>query len=289
MESRRDTHPGASASDHSGIDLVLCILRESEDPVVIDVVGSCRDVAVAGNKAPELFARKCAGIYINAGTGSPDPNRSAKLEYNVSLAPLSYAAIFDLPCPVYWMPCFEELGTTDRRPVREYGTHHSFRQGEILPDLAPRMRSFFLYMLDHELDRGWLESLLSSPDLRALEKFSARERHMWCTGGFLHAADKTVNARGEIVAASGRNGGGIWTFDPIEVSCPDDGITRWRPKVDARDRFIFHVRDTHSPEESTAFRLRHSPRVKSGAATGALPRRTDSMLSETMLLHAAAS
>ncbi len=63
MRSRNDSQPDASASDHVGINMVLDILRRSPEPVVINVIGSCRDIAVAGKKAPQLFADKCAAIY----------------------------------------------------------------------------------------------------------------------------------------------------------------------------------------------------------------------------------
>jgi hypothetical protein len=36
----------------------------------------------------------------------------------------------------------------------------------------------------------------------------------------------------------------VFTFDPIEVKCDDDGITHWLHDEDSTARFIFHVRDT---------------------------------------------
>jgi hypothetical protein len=233
MRSRDDSQAGANASDHVGINMVLDILRRSSEPVIINVIGSCRDIAVAGKKAPQLFAEKCAGIYLNAGTGSPDKEKAASLEYNVSLAPLSYAAIFDLPCPIYWMPCFEQMKSG--RPIMEYGTHYQFRQGEILPHLSPRMQNFFLSMLGRKTDHNWLRYLLGPVDARLLDAFGAQDRHMWCTGGFLHAAGQSVTSE-----ATGQR---VFSFDPIKVSCSDQGVTEWTNDATARDRYIFHVRD----------------------------------------------
>ncbi|NLZ03555.1 MAG: twin-arginine translocation signal domain-containing protein [Phycisphaerae bacterium] len=233
MRSRDDSQADAGASDHIGIDMVLDILRRSPEPVVINVIGSCRDIAVAGKKAPQLFAEKCAGIYLNAGTGSPDKEKAAKLEYNVSLAPLSYAAIFDLPCPIYWMPCFEQMNSD--RPIMEYGTHYSFRQGEILPHLSSRVQNFFLWMLARKTDHNWLRSLLGPVDPQLLDTFGAQDRHMWCTGGFLHAAGQSILADATNQPA--------FSFDPIRVTCSDEGVTRWTHDSKAKDRYIFHVRD----------------------------------------------
>ena len=225
MRSRADSQPEADTSDHGGINMVLEILRHSPEPVVIHVVGSCRDIALAGRKAPQLFADKCAGIYLNAGTGSPDVRKAAQLEYNVSLAPLSYAALFDLPCPIYWMPCFEEMNSS--RVVMEYGTHYLFRQSEILPSLSERMQSFFAYMLAKKQDHQWLTYLTGPREQKLLETFGTQDRHMWCTGGFLHAAGKTVVADGSMVERDKAGDAAVFSFDPIRLSCSDEGVTKW--------------------------------------------------------------
>jgi len=99
LRSRSDIQTYALPTDHHGVKLILDVLRQSSQPVVINILGQSRDVAIAGRKAPDLFASKCAAIYLNAGTGSPDMSPKSKLEYNVTLDRFSYAAIFDLPCP----------------------------------------------------------------------------------------------------------------------------------------------------------------------------------------------
>jgi tRNA-Thr(GGU) m(6)t(6)A37 methyltransferase TsaA len=241
MASRHDTQPAARVSDHGGIQMVLDILETSTQPVVINVIGSCRDIAIAANKAPDLFRRKCAGIYLNAGTGSPDQAKAAQLEYNVSLAPHSYAALFDVYCPVFWMPCFEEMASG--KAVMEYGTHYSFRQDQILPDLSNRVQNFFLSMLSRRLDYAWLPPLTGPVDDALLMEFGAKDRHMWCTGGFFHAAGLTVTRSGEIIPLDQAGGAAVLSFDPIRVSCSDKGVTQWTHDAQSKDRYIFHVRD----------------------------------------------
>jgi len=242
MKSRDDIQPNASPTDHNGVRLVLDVLRKSRLPTVINITGSSRDIAIAGKKEPKLFAEKCARIYLNAGTGSPDKTR-AKLGYNVMLGPVEYAALFDLPCPVYWMPCFEEIESRDDRVVREYGTHYKFRQDDILPYLSDRMQNYFAYMLARVQDTHWLRYLIGRKDKALLEKHGAKYRHMWCKGGFLHAARKTVTSDGKIVALDQVGNSGVFSFDPVTVSCDDSGVTEWSHNESAKDRFIFHVRD----------------------------------------------
>ena len=248
MRSRNDRQPEAEASEHVGINMVLEILRRSPEPVIIHITGSCRDIAIAGTKARQLFADKCAGIYLNAGTGSPDVSQAAQLEYNVSLATLSYAALFDLPCPIYWMPCFEEMKSS--RGVMEYGTHYLFRQSEILPHLSERMQNFFAYVLGKKQDHQWLTYLTGPREEPLLEALGTQDRHMWCTGGFLHAAGETVMADGSIIECERAGDSVVFSFDPIRLSCSDEGVTRWDHDEAGRDRYIFHVRKTASYQQA---------------------------------------
>jgi hypothetical protein len=246
MRSRDDSRPEADVSDRGGIDMVLEILRSSAEPVIIHITGSCRDIAIAGRKAPHLFADKCAGIYLNAGTGSPDEAKAAHLEYNVSLAPLSYA--------VYWMPCFEEMQSG--RGVMEYGTYYSFRQGDILPHLSERVQNFFMSMLARRQDHEWLTCLSSRRDEQLLATFGAQDRHMWCTGGFLHAAGKTVTTDGTIVECDRAGDSGVFSFDPIRISCSDEGMTKWAHDAAATNRHVFHVRDLRGYQEAMTKAMR---------------------------------
>lgn len=241
LKSLDDTQARDSEFDHHGAQMVLDILTESPGPVVINILGSSRDVALAGRKNPGLFKAKCAAIYLNAGTGSQSPDPASKLEYNVTLDRCAYAAIFDLPCPVYWMPCFESMES--RRAVGEFGTHYRFRQDRILPHLSETVRNYFAYMFARYTDHNWLGYLRGKNDSALLSKYGAMDRHMWCTAGFLHAAGYTVSHVGRIVRPEERAGSPVFTFDPIRVKCDESGVTEWTPDESSKNRYIFHVRD----------------------------------------------
>ena len=244
MKSRTDVQPYASSTDHHGVQMVLDVLEKSPQPVIINILGSSRDVAIAGKKAPNLFATKCAGIYLNAGTGSPGKSSASRLEYNVTLDKPAYAAIFDLPCPVYWMPCFEEMKSGQERGVREYGTHYKFRQNEILPHLSDMVQNYFAYVFGRYTSHDWLHYLKGKKDKALLSKFASMYRHMWCTGGFLHAAGYTVSRDGRIMSLDEASELPVFTFDPIRARCDGSGVTEWTHDENSRDRFIFHVQDT---------------------------------------------
>jgi len=244
VKSRDDAQPYASATDHQGIDLILDILRTSDRPVVIHVIGGCRDIAVAGKKAPDLFARKCAGVYLNAGTGQPKKAANATLEYNVTLDKPAYQAVFDLPCPIYWMPCFETLDGPDPWRTMEFGTYYRFRQGELLPHLSQHVQSYFAYMFTQKTDHAWLRALDGKPDEAVLTDQAARDRNMWCTAGFFHAAGYTITADGAMPWRDARAGDPVFSFDPIKLTGTGPDETDWTPDPNATNRFIFHVRDT---------------------------------------------
>lgn len=251
MKSRNDVQPYASSIDHHGVQMILDVLRRSSERVVINILGTSRDIAIAGKRDPGLFATKCAGIYLNAGTGSQDRNLASKLEYNVKLDKSAYAAIFDLPCPVYWMPCFEEMESRQEQVVMEYGTHYKFRQDEILPYLSDMVQNYFGYMFGRYTDQNWLHYLKGKKDEALLARFGSQDRHMWCTGGFLHAAGYTVSRDGDIIPIGEASNLPVFTFEPIKIRCDDSGVTEWAHDKNSKNRFVFHVLDINAYQSAT--------------------------------------
>ena len=119
ISKRTDTLPDLSHRELTGIRWIIETLKKSDRPIAITVVGSATDVAVAARREPELFREKCAGVYLNSGgTHQASPEI---LEYNVKINPAAYAAMFDLPCPLYWFPCWH---TTEERKSGEWGTFY---------------------------------------------------------------------------------------------------------------------------------------------------------------------
>jgi hypothetical protein len=242
----------------AGMRALVKLLRDSPVPVMISIVGSSRDVALAGRLEPELFAAKCAGVFLNAGSGTPDRAKAAQLEYNVNLDPVSYAAIFELPCPVYWLPCFEVApGGGAPWAIAEYGTYYRFLQKDLFSRLSPRLRNYFLFMLkqgeserEHQTEAdalrpSWLRTLEGPTDEALLERQGARWRNMWSTAGFFHAAGLAVSTAGAIMERGGAAASEppVFTLDPVRVRCGADGVTEWSPDPASRDRFIIHIRD----------------------------------------------
>lgn len=243
--SRKDRMESVSSRDLGGVDWLVRSLRDSPEPVAVSIVGSCRDVALAARREPELFARKCRAIYLNAGTGAPDPQPEDQLEYNVGLDPGSYASVFDCPCPVYWLPCFERLSRAQPAPegVRRHGTFYQFKMGEVLPQLSASLQRYFLSMLDREPGTRWLESLRAPVDPEKLAAWGRQPRNMWCTAGFCHLAGWSVSGDGALVSLANNDPAAVCRFVPVQVECADDGRTRWRLGSSSPPRFKFEVTD----------------------------------------------
>jgi hypothetical protein len=213
-------------------------------------------VALAGKLEPKLFGEKCAGVYLNAGSGTLDKTLAARLEYNVMLDPVSYAAIFDLPCPLYWMPCFEVVPGPRGEPFAAgpYGTYYKFAQKEILLHLSARLQNYFAFVFKQggpergqqqqaaALRPNWLHYLEGPNEAELLARVGRQYRNMWCTGGFLHAAGFGVSGDGKF-APLAEVKTPAFTFDPVQVHCNADGVTTWTPDPQSRNRFLFHVRD----------------------------------------------
>jgi hypothetical protein len=236
MRHRKDSQCNRGRSARSAAEWLCQTLEASRDPAVINIVGSCTDVAVAGLMRPELFESKCRAIYLNAGAANP--GKEGELEYNVRLNPSSYSAIFDLPCPVYWCPCWHQ---TEVREVGVNGTWYSFVQGEILRHISSPLCNYFLYMLSRSEDPKYLRYLTLPVDPALLEDFGAKARSMWSTAAILHAAGMGVDAKGGLKPA-GLVADPVFEFVPISVTCADDGATGWRPASADAGRHIFQIR-----------------------------------------------
>lgn len=238
MQSRDETQSQQPQHERNGVNLLLRTLEQSTHSVTIQIAGSCRDVALALNTAPDLFARKCRAIYLNAGLGISDSMKAVEQEYNVRLSPQAFAALFNAPCPLYWIPCFEDAIMDEM--VHSYGSWYQFLQSEILTVLPLRLQNYFAFMLGRIESHRWLEALHTEYSAILHEK-GALVRNMWTTAGTFDLAGYTVTKAGEIVARGHHDS--VFRFEPIAVSCDNQGNTQWTPADDS-NHYIFHVLDT---------------------------------------------
>ncbi len=242
VSSHNDDLRNLSPRERGGIQAILDALRGAEHPIRIVVVGDCSDVAAAFRSDPELFREKCGRVYVNAGTGRITEGRER--EWNVALNRPAYAALFDLPCPVYWCPCFhiicdepEYFGPNNEG---ENGSIFLAEQAPLFNRLSRRMQNFFAYMFECSTNPMWLTWLDRQTFSPALEAERGQLRRFYSTASIFHGADLAVEPDGSVVPMA-QAGSPVFTFEPIRVSCGDSGVTQWEYASADTGRYILRV------------------------------------------------
>ncbi len=241
MRDMNDTQYDIDTVNSIAVEKIAAALRKAQQPVYIIIVGGCNDIAIAGRRYPELFRQKCAGILLNAGSGVH--NDDGILEYNVQLNVSSYATIFDLPCPVFWFPCFSKVHNTGEFRLGEFGTYYAFKQCHVLQGLSPHLKNFFEYMLEQSNDPKYLRYIDKKINENLILKYGHMYRNMWSTASILFAAGKSVSSDGTLIDYDTEGQDKLYTLDPISVTCSPTGITDWKYDASSKERFIFHIKD----------------------------------------------
>ncbi|MDO4558945.1 MAG: nucleoside hydrolase [Planctomycetia bacterium] len=225
--------------DTGAIRFIHETLRRSNVPVAISCVGAATDIAWAAAMEPELFREKCAGVYLNAGSAGPDPDHPEMLEFNVRLNPAAYAAMFRLPCPVYWYPCWHQV---ELRQSGEFGTFWWLAHRDAFDGVPDEICHCFQYMFDRSDDPRWLMAIESESDTARWEQILTDRRGMWSTASLLHIAGLTVLRNGEIVPEDTVRAPEelLFRMEPVHVTCDVDGRTTWRITEKIGHRWIFH-------------------------------------------------
>ncbi|MBN2024452.1 MAG: nucleoside hydrolase [Pirellulales bacterium] len=214
LASRDDKAPDAPPESLGAVELILDTLRESKEKVAIIVVGSCRDVAVAFNREPELFRSKVKALYLNVGRGPADPKQD---EWNVGLDPLAYYRLFESGLPLVWCPCFGKDG---------YQALYVFQQPDVIPALPKPVQNYFVYCLTKSTADP-IAFLATGP-----HPTPQGPRNMWSTASFFHAAGRKIHERApgdfvvlppEVAEKQGLSEKRVevYTFEPIRAGLRD--------------------------------------------------------------------
>ena len=175
------------AAFQGGVELILSTLEQSEEQVVMFLVGSCRDFTVAFNRNPDLLKRKVKAVYVNAGNGP----KGRQDEWNVTLDPHAYVGLMMSGLPIYWCPCFTDkfqLSTPDEVAAgKAFCTYFIVpNQAAMLSSTRSVVKNYFAYALNRSN-----EEPLNFLD-KEVQPLPEKPRNMWCTGPFLHAAGRQI-------------------------------------------------------------------------------------------------
>ena len=240
QKNRKDTLPDAPAQETAAVRFIIGQLRAAERPVALACVGSAADIIVAALREPALFKAKCAGVYLNSGSAHDNPAHASQLEFNVNLDPAAYAAMFDLPCPLCWFPCWH---TTETRQSGASGSFYWLPHRGALSGISAGLANFFAYMFEKSANPKWLRAMKSPPAAASWEKILGDKRGMWSTASQFAAAGLTVTREGEIAAARDAGERAVFKLQAVDVTCSDDGRTVWQAVEKDTGRWMLAVTD----------------------------------------------
>lgn len=217
------------------MDIFCKTLMNCKNKVIIHVCGSCRTVIDLYNQNAGLFKSKVEALYLNAGSAL----NTKELEYNVTLDKNSYSKIFQLPCKIYWLPCFENVSRLFTKGKN--GSFYHFKQELVLSNISKQLLNYFL---DASMDipiKNIKESLNKEIDPKLFQQCSSEYRNMYCTAGFLHCAgiSFTDNSTSKEVCS----------FKPIIISSNKEGRINWKFTKSKSNIYILNINNLNKYEK----------------------------------------
>ena len=218
-------------------------LLKVKKKIDIHICGSCEFIAKFAKKYPLLIKKKIHRIYLNAGSGVDSHN----LEYNSELDKDAYSSIFDLPCQIYWLPCFHDA---DRLfAVGKYGSFFHFKQKEVLKDCSNELKNYFVNALE-VIENENIENLNKEIDIPTLNKIYEENRNIYCLAGILSSANLKVSLDGEIINTCSKRKV-LYEFVPIKILSNQSGRIVWKRSYNRFSRVhIFWVRNINKYKEA---------------------------------------
>ena len=218
MRSPDDPMDYAPKFQQAGIELLLQTLRDAPGQVEILIFCSCRTVAAAFNREPELFRRKVGRIHLSAGTSSGEifdvnwdegkrlplaPGSLGYREWNVELDVHAFVRLLRSGLPLALYPCASERGPF---ALDRHNTVYELGKLSFIRRMEPRLRSYLVYALTRQLRHDFLRAMELDPAPELLDAIDAIPKHsVWETAIWLEVSGrKLVRRPGEgyrIVAA----------------------------------------------------------------------------------------
>jgi inosine-uridine nucleoside N-ribohydrolase len=225
-----------------GIKLILDTLRQADRPVIIDTVGSLRDVAAAFNREPELFRKKVSKLYIFIG----DADESASInyqEYNVSLDPNAYKAIMRSGLPIYWVPCFDG-GNGKNNGHASYWTS---RYADLLKDASDPTLQYFIHAYRKTASPDQAAFVKQTPDEAAKKQLLEITKDLWAVAVFTSIVDRKFILDGEryrtVPSSAAGKAQPIFGFTEKLVTVRDDTSIVYGPGTEAKRIKCFTILD----------------------------------------------
>jgi hypothetical protein len=253
LRSPSDTACDATAFQQQGVELILRTLADSERPVDIAVFGSCRAVAAALNRAPELFRRKLGRLHLCVGACP-----AGYLEWNVMLDPHAFVRLLRSGLPIDLYPCATEHGPFD------LGPHNCFWQMDDLKwvmTMDPPLRRYLLFGLQRLVRMDYLRAMdedwpaMSAPE--ACRGLFGWHHRVWETAVWLGVTGRKLARRADgsarIIRADELLPGDQELpneLQPVTLDVRDDGQFIASPAADHSLVRLYHRPDPRANESA---------------------------------------
>lgn len=239
LRSVTDAADDRPRREQAGIELLLDALRQSPEPAVVSVVGSARVVAAAWNREPQLLKQKIRSVILNAGATTGKPAG----EWNVTLDPKAWVALFRSSLPIEWYPC---SGQGSAMALEPHNTFWRVDHRQLFGGLPRPLCAFFDYAFGHFSRGDIIRSLATLGAGPTWEKLLTYKRNMWSTPSFIAAADRVLAKTPDgwrFLPREQAAGLPLQLLEMLPIACQidDDGTLHWSLKEDSRSRIrIFH-------------------------------------------------
>ena len=268
LRSLNDAAVDRPESEQAAIRLLLSVLRESREKVLVNTVGTCRIIAAAFLREPQLFREKVKAVVVNAGSSGKGP-----LEHNVKVDLLSYVIVMRSGLPVLWFPCASS-GTGWGSPDSS-GPNNTFYRvphQQLFANLPAPLRNWFAYALDRSNRADVLRALAEPVEHKADSPLNRGERYLWSTASFVLTSGRTLarTAEGWRFVPQGSVPANAdveaMTLVPIDFSITDAGQPTWSKAAGASPIRLFQrtpgPRHTAAMAEALNALLRAFPTVR---------------------------
>ena len=179
-----------------GVELILEVLRTSQEPVDILSFGSARPIAVAYNRDPGLFRTKVRCIHLCAGSTSSRylQGRQGVVEWNVMLDPHAVVRLLrsDLRVAIY--PCATDEGGF---AYSRYNTYWRLPSLDFIASMDPRLRRYLWFAFERAVRVDFLRALEVDPCPDTWERVYRRVHHVWETAVWLRVSGRRLVRRAD--------------------------------------------------------------------------------------------
>lgn len=268
MKSTDDKMLDVPGFQQKGVELILKVLEESNEPVHIVSFGSARPVAVAYNRNPELFQKKVKLIHVSAGTASPgyqlgnsqSHNDIPGGEWNVALDTAAFIRLLRSDLPIALYPCATKDGAF------ELGHHNTFWK---LPNLGfikhmdPKLENYLNFAFARMMRVDFLRAMDSDTPEIDSPKIYDQPHSVWETAVWSQVSNRSLVSRESAK----------YHLIPSDEVLPTDKVLKneLKPcKVTVRGDGRFHFELTDEPTNFSIY-YRDDPHENQKALQEALP------------------